>query len=95
METLKQQRDRVGFKLISDHDKFSVVREGNKIHSSVDFSCTDTGIRVSEFGGAVLLDASLTLDDDGECRLKVTKEDKLLTLPQFRKRALEKLFFQF
>jgi hypothetical protein len=40
-----------------------------------------------------ILEGTLSLSDETECRLKVG--DKELTFWQFRKRALENLFFNF
>jgi hypothetical protein len=41
---------------------------------------------------AVLLEAGLTLNDEGECRLRTGEQE--LTFWQFRKRALYNLFFK-
>jgi hypothetical protein len=58
---------------------------------SVDFVCTRDEIQVSDDKDQLLYSASLTLNDEGKCRLRVG--DKELTQWQFRRMALEKLFF--
>ena len=56
------------------------------------FRQTENGIEViNGHTKAVRLSASLTLNDDGECRLKIG--DKECEFWQFRRRALEELFF--
>lgn len=82
------------FKLTTDGDGFYVLRQGERrIASSVAFNWTEAGISVLGNDRTVFLEATLTLNDEGECRLKVGAEE--LSLWQFRKRALEDLFFNF
>lgn len=72
-------------------NSFRVLRLGQNYSSSVEFKWNEAGISVLADDSAVLLAATLTLNDDGECRLKVNGEE--LTQWQFRKRALEDLLF--
>jgi hypothetical protein len=64
---------------------------GMGFHKSVVFVLTSAGILVKEPEGKELLRATLTLSDDGECRVKVGEQE--YELWQFRKQALEDLFF--
>jgi hypothetical protein len=60
------------------------VTGGDFRHSSVIFEQTERGILVRK-DDKVILDATLTLNDEGECRLKVG--DKEYELWQFRKKG--------
>ena len=64
--------------------------ERNSIVASVSFRLADGAVEVSR-DEQPAFKGFATLCDDGECRLKV--EDQDLNLWQFRKRALEDLFF--
>ncbi|HEV3277716.1 MAG TPA: hypothetical protein VG860_12935 [Terriglobia bacterium] len=72
---------------------FTVWRHSpdENLNSAVDFSWSNSGILVRGFKGQTLIEATLTLDDEGNCKLRVGLEN--LTSWQFRKRALEPLFF--
>jgi predicted polyphosphate/ATP-dependent NAD kinase len=85
--------DPVGFKVTPGGTEFLVLREGNRISSSVLFKWDANGIVVYDAEDRLMLRASLVVNDEGECRLKVEKEE--LTFWQFRKRALQDLFFNF
>ena len=78
------------FQRYSD-DRFVVYREAFQGSTNVEFGCTHPGIYAK--GEGVNLKAVLSLNDDGECRLKVGDDE--LKNWQFRKRALEDLFFGF
>ena len=82
-----------GFKLTSQSEKFFVLREGNQISASVAFEWNSGGVTVRDGNDAPMLQAALVIDDEGLCRLRVGIED--LTFWQFRKRALQDLFFNF
>jgi hypothetical protein len=71
--------------------RFSVLCEGVRRRGSVDFLLSDEEIIVNE-GESVILKATLTLSNKRQCRLKVNGEE--LEQWQFRKRALEGLFFR-
>jgi hypothetical protein len=77
----------------TQNNRFSVLRVDDPITSaseSVDFSCINSAILVH--GEGVNMCALLTLTNDGECKLRV--EDDELDQWQFRKMALQKLFFR-
>jgi hypothetical protein len=61
------------------------------LHESMIFRLTNYTIDVLEKDYKPLLTALAMLNDEGECKLKVG--DQKLELWQFRKRALENLFF--
>lgn len=65
---------------------------GLPLGRSVKFQRTENGITVQR-AGKPNIDAVLTLTNDNECKLQVGSD--ILTLWQFRKRALEDLFFNF
>ena len=72
--------------------RFSVIRAvENSPTESVDFTLTNDGITAQDDEKAVCITASIALNDRGECRLKVGDEE--LNQWQFRKRALERMFF--
>jgi hypothetical protein len=81
------------FKIASSGDSFLVWLEGDRISSSVEFRWTEKGISVRDNNKKPFLEATLTLNDEGECRLKVGTDS--LTCWQFRRRSLEDLFFNF
>ena len=74
-----------------DEESFLVIRQVGKGAASVEFVHTAVGIQVRDDARATILEGILTLNDEGNCRLKVG--DKELTFWQFRRRALEALFF--
>jgi hypothetical protein len=67
-----------------------VVKEDESFGKYVTFRLIKTEIVVSDDSGKPVFSASLTLNDDGECRFKVA--DKELDSWQFRKKALEEQF---
>jgi|ERR1700733_5606105 len=84
--------------------KFSVTNTiGNRFAASridntltgfakfVSFSCTDSEIQVLDANDRLLMAATLTLTNEGECKLKVG--DQELYQWQFRRMALEGLLF--
>jgi hypothetical protein len=73
---------------------FTVNRIDDPIKSvgrAVDFIWSDDTIEVRNQNNEVLFTAHLTLNNEGQCKLRV--EDQELELWQFRRMALEKLFF--
>jgi len=81
------------FKIIKHDGNFSIAREGHE-YDVRDFIRTESGIMVKDKDETVVLEATLTLTDEAECRLKLKSGEELTTW-QFRKRALEDLFFNF
>ena len=80
-----------GFKYVAENNTVAALLEGHKLHASVVFRLRNGVIEVLGADEKVLFTAAATLNDEGECRLKVA--DQELELWQFRKRALEHLFF--
>ena len=88
--TLHRQGDPASFKVTSVGDTFLVLREGREISSSVKFEWNAEGITVRDNDDVVLLRATPTVNERGECKLRVGEEE--LTFWQFRKKALLDLF---
>lgn len=72
---------------------FTVFVESNSPHWGVQFSLSEKTIEVRDDRNAVMIEATLTLNDQRECRLKIKGQEHELW--QFRRLALEKLFFSF
>ena len=87
----RQETNLVALNITPSPDRFIVHREQVGRAASLQFSWTKTGIEVRDDDGKVILEGILTLNDDAECRLRVGKDE--LTFWQFRRRALEALFF--
>jgi hypothetical protein len=83
------------FVVTPNGDRFTVLREGNGHRSiglwSVEFSLGESGISVSSNDGMIQFTGALTLNNNGECRLRVKDEE--LEQWQVRRMALEELFF--
>jgi len=84
---------------VSAELSFAVLREGNGVSSAVFFRLDDETIIVRDGINHTVMSAGLMLNDAGECVLRVsepatdpTKEVELRSW-QFRRRALERLFF--
>jgi hypothetical protein len=94
-----QKENHVSFKAeAATHDgsTFFVHRSGVGLVSSVTFKCDETEISAYDDNNSKFLQASLTLNDMGQCRLVVKDADgKELEIShwQFRRRALHNLFF--
>lgn len=83
------------FKIIAEHNFFTIKRYITGKYADrnpwVQFSWDDSGITVKEDSGKVTK-AIVTLNDDGNCRLKLESGEEL-NCWQFRKHFLEDLFF--
>jgi|SRR5271157_3588337 len=81
------------FKFISNDREFSAAVHGHKIHRAVIFSLSlpSQSIKVRDEKDTLLFDATTTINDEGECRLKVNGQERELW--QVRKMALESLLF--
>ena len=77
------------FTIQSDGGMFSVVLVGNRLVRGVDVVLGDNRINVRREDGD--FEATLTLNDQRQCRLKIG--DREFECWQFRKWALEDLFF--
>lgn len=83
------------FRLDSQKGFFNVMRRGPGGSATwVQFVLTENSIVVEDSSGKVLLRAHLTLTDKAECKLRLENGEELSPW-QFRKRALEELFFNF
>lgn len=79
------------FSMVTDSRCFSVIRESSiALHVSIEFYLGSGEIKVSS-GGQEKFVATLTLNNDGQCRFKVNEEE--LQNWHVRRMALEDLFF--
>lgn len=91
-EQLREQRlMHYGFQTERKRSAIVVHLRGNKLSGCVEISQYENEIRVKDTDGKLLYRATLTLDDLGQCRLKV--KEKELERWQFRKLALEEFLF--
>ena len=91
IENLKAISPTVTFKLVESGNSFIVVRAIRYQNVEINFDLADSKIHVSRQGHTYLT-ATVTLDDDGECRFLTS--EKALESWQFRRMALENLFFE-
>lgn len=73
-------------------DRFMVVRQGKQQIVRVDFVCGASSIRVSIEGGKQW-GLVPSFGPDGVCRFRISDTEEELESWQFRRRALEALFF--
>jgi hypothetical protein len=94
-QSLVPQNNELKFSLAKASPKrFSAVRVDDPMRSisnAVDFVCARDKIEVYDNSNQLLYSATLTLNNEGKCRLLV--EGTELAHWQFRRMALEKLFF--
>jgi hypothetical protein len=98
-EDVKQRKDQLKkdsanytVELWPDGSSFAVAVVGNGIKNmGVKFLLADKAIEVRNAEDKTMFEATLTLNDDGECRLMVNGQEKEFW--QFRKLTLEKLLF--
>jgi hypothetical protein len=87
-----ERRAVYGFITTAHGNRFSVVLQSTGLESrSVVFEQTEVGVVVKDGDDNEVLEATLTLNNQGECRLKVGKEE--LEFWQFRRLVLEDFFF--
>jgi hypothetical protein len=97
VEAVLDPRSRVQFSVVASSRQFSVMRVDDPITAvgiSVDFRQAQGEITVHSVtndGEKELFRATLTLNHEGRCKLQV--KDAELEQWQFRRMALEKLFF--
>ncbi len=77
------------FAVVDNGNKFSVIVLGNPLRK-VTFSLANENISVQR-KGTVICEATLTLNDEGECKVKINGQERELW--QLRKAVLEDLFF--
>jgi|ERR1017187_3611528 hypothetical protein len=89
---LRQGGNEYSFETAMNKDDLKVFVMGNKISGSVTLSCRDGEIVALNHDDKVMFAARPTLNDEGECRLRVNGKE--CELWQVRKMALEELFFR-
>jgi hypothetical protein len=95
--SLVMPHERVSFSVVASHCRFSVIREdgatpASPIPRSRDVNFTVEGQEiVASKGNKILLRAAITLNNEGQCKLKIGDEE--LEQWQVRRMALEELFF--
>jgi hypothetical protein len=80
-----------GFRFKVENDTIIAMIEGHRLHESVTFRLSGNAIEVFGKDSQPLFSGTATINNDGECRLRVNGED--LELWQLRKKALEDLLF--
>src|ERR1700687_5927128 len=88
---LRPENSSYEFHFVTNGDSFTVAKEGNNLHETVTFKLVGKAIQVLDKNGKKLIEATLTLNDDGECRLKINGRE--LESWQMRGLVLEDLFF--
>lgn len=91
IQSLRPPDCHYGFRFTEHGPSATVLVEGNKIHESVTFLLVNGAIETRDSNDNKNLTATPTLSDDRECRLMVSGKERELW--QFRKMALESLFF--
>ncbi len=86
--------ERLGFHFIADGGSFSVSLSGPALNHVVKFKIVSKEIIVS-MDDTPFLHGSVALSDDGLCKIRAAEEGLELEFWQFRKRALDQLFFDF
>jgi hypothetical protein len=87
---LRSPTEQYVFETVGNGGSFAVLLHANKVHKSITFSLGDKCIEVQN-ENAKMFDATVGLNDDGECMLLVNGQERRLW--QVRKLALEQLFF--
>jgi len=93
--SLKRSGENATFRIRLHNGKgFSVIREGEDPFDWVEVSWDKLGIYVKDRDEAVVCKATITLSDEGECKLRLPDGEQL-NCWQFRKKILQDLFFNF
>jgi hypothetical protein len=83
----------IKFRLLLNGNSFVVAVAGWEVGNySVKFILSDGAIVVRDAQDKITLEATLTLNDEGECMLLVAGKEREFW--QFRKEALDQLFFR-
>ena len=77
--------------VIGEQGSFMVTLSGNAIQQTVTFRQSENFIAAEDSDGRLICKAAPTLSEDGQCRLTI--EGKEREFWQFRRLALENLFF--
>jgi hypothetical protein len=88
---LRSHGEHYTFTFVSGNGRFSVITEASKVHKAVDFILSEKCIEVSS-EGSVMFQATVGINDDGECVLFVNREERKRW--QVIKLALDQLFFE-
>lgn len=79
------------FNIVVKPQTFTVYLESNNPHWAIKFGLVEKAIEVRDENDKLILMATPTLSDDGECKLQVGGQER--DFWQVRKMALEKFFF--
>jgi hypothetical protein len=95
---LIKPQDNIAFSVVANHRRFSVIREDGAtagtpvpVTREVNFVLEGKAIVISDGNGRLQLKATITLNNEGQCKLVV--ENNEVEQWQVRRMALEKLFF--
>lgn len=88
---LRREGDAYGFEMSRTADAFTVFLNSNQRREAVKFTLKAKSIVVSDSSGDEMFEATLTLNDEGECRVKINGQERELWY--MRRMALENLFF--
>jgi len=81
------------FRVFSNADGFCISRVADATsRRTVQFAIKNSVIEALDESGRKVISATLTLDDNGDCRFLVDGKEKVSW--QLRKQALEQLFFE-
>jgi hypothetical protein len=86
-----QRHSHYAFRFVSNERKFSAMLNGHRIRRVASFSLERHAIVVRDENDTEMFSATTTLNDEGDCRLKVKDQERELW--QVRKLALEGLLF--
>jgi|ERR1039458_6324568 hypothetical protein len=81
------------FRTSSRGGSITAYIQANGVYWSVTFRQTKDGISVHDENDKVMFDATLALNNDGECRLRLRGTEQEYQFWQLRKMALEHLLF--
>jgi len=81
------------FSLIAKNGNLVILVSGNNLpQKTVTIKLTTKGISVHDTDDDFMFEATLTLNNEGECRLKIDNQER--DFWQFRRMALEDIFFE-
>jgi hypothetical protein len=90
--SLRPQAAHYGFAFKSAGNSFSVSTESNAPSKSIVFVLSKHSISVKDGDGNLILESTVTLNDEGECKPKINGQEREYW--QLRRMALEKLFYE-
>src|SRR5438105_1846091 len=68
---LRQEGERYKFDIVREGDRVTVFIDGNAVSNQATFRLDNGRLLIEDKGGTLLHTATLTLNDEGECRLKI------------------------